>query len=263
MPMLKILKISSWVLVIVVLVVVLGFVKKAHEEKGFSGVEVEIKQQDNNKFLKEHQLKKLLEGQSDTVVKKMSDFDVLELEKTLNELAYVKNAQVFKTIDGKIKAKLLERKPIARIFSGANSYYMDEDGSIMPPSSHYTSRVVVVSGAIVEPYAKRYMRNYRELKDSLRGETILDDIYKLTKYIDTQPFWRAQIEQVVVNKQLEFELIPKVGNHIIVLGDVDGYASKFNKLRMFYEKGLSKTGWNEYSRINLKYKNQVVCTKRY
>jgi hypothetical protein len=32
---------------------------------------------------------------------------------------------------------------------------------------------------------------------------------------------------------------------------------------MFYTEGLNKTdGWNKYSIINIKYKNQVVCTKK-
>ena len=49
----------------------------------------------------------------------------------------------------------------------------------------------------------------------------------------------------------------------IVIGEVYNLESKFNKLMLFYEEGLSKTGWNEYKTINLKYKDQVVCTKRY
>ena len=61
----------------------------------------------------------------------------------------------------------------------------------------------------------------------------------------------------------DFELVPKVGNHKIVFGGIDNLESKFEKLMIFYKKGLSKTGWNEYSEINLKFKNQVVCTKMY
>ena len=66
----------------------------------------------------------------------------------------------------------------------------------------------------------------------------------------------AQIEQIAVNKLLEFELVPKVGNHKIVFGGIENLEGKFEKLMIFYKKGLSKTGWNEYSEINLKYKNQ-------
>jgi len=85
----------------------------------------------------------------------------------------------------------------------------------------------------------------------------------LAKFVDQSEFWKAQLVQIYVNEDNEIELIPRVGSHRILIGDVENLEEKFNKLMLFYEKGLSKTGWNEYSIINLKFKDQVVCTKRY
>lgn len=31
---------------------------------------------------------------------------------------------------------------------------------------------------------------------------------------------------------------------------------------LFYEQAIHKVGWEKYSMINLKYKNQIVCTKK-
>ena len=149
------------------------------------------------------------------------------------------------------------------MFSANDSYYIDEKGNLMLCSNKYTSRLPVVSGFVNEPYNKRYKLNYNHLPDSLIDKTLLDDIYKISDYIDKSTFWKAQIEQIYVNKVYDFELVPKVGNHKIVFGGVENLESKFEKLMLFYQKGLSKTGWNEYSEINLKYKDQVVCTKRY
>jgi cell division protein FtsQ len=61
---------------------------------------------------------------------------------------------------------------------------------------------------------------------------------------------------------MEIELVPRVGQHIIYLGQIDGYEEKLERLLIFYEKGLSQTGWNQYTGISLKYKDQVVCTKK-
>jgi cell division protein FtsQ len=48
-----------------------------------------------------------------------------------------------------------------------------------------------------------------------------------------------------------------------VFGDAKDFEEKFEKLKTFYTEGLNKTdGWNKYSTINIKYKNQVVCTKK-
>ena len=46
-----------------------------------------------------------------------------------------------------------------------------------------------------------------------------------------------------------------------MIGDAEDLDKKLYKLRLFYAEGLNKTGWNEYKVINLKYANQVVCTK--
>ena len=57
-------------------------------------------------------------------------------------------------------------------------------------------------------------------------------------------------------------MIPRVGNHSVIIGDDSFLDDKFSKLFIFYREGLNKKGWNNYSSINLKYKDQVVCTKK-
>ena len=65
-----------------------------------------------------------------------------------------------------------------------------------------------------------------------------------------------------MNEEKEFELIPSVGNHSVLIGDVNDLGEKFSKLKIFYREGLNHTGWSQYSEINLKYRNEVYCTKR-
>ena len=77
--------------------------------------------------------------------------------------------------------------------------------------------------------------------------------------MDSNEFWKAQIEQIYVGE--EIELVPLAGSHIIVLGNFQDIDEKMNKLLVFYTHGLNKVGWNIYETINLKYKNQIVCTK--
>lgn len=60
----------------------------------------------------------------------------------------------------------------------------------------------------------------------------------------------------------EVELIPRVGRFRIVLGSLDDFEEKLNKLRLFYDQAIPKVGWDKYSVIDLKYKNQIVCTKK-
>jgi len=46
---------------------------------------------------------------------------------------------------------------------------------------------------------------------------------------------------------------------LILFGPMDEIEEKFKKLKLFYKEVLPKKGWNTYSSINLKYKNQIVC----
>lgn len=261
----KVLNISLWTTLAVLVLVALGFVNKevATVSVSSNDVLVDVDYESENRFVLDDDVKREIISLSDSGSKSVLDYNVLEIEKKINSNPAIKDAQVYKTIDGKIIVDVKQRKPIARIFTKTGSYYIDENGELMPLSNHYTARLVVFSGEINEPFASRYKFSYDVMPDSLSSKTILDDIFKLSSYINKSEFWKAQIEQVHVNKQLEFELIPKVGNHKIVMGGVDHLENKFDRLMVFYKKGLSKTGWNEYSAINLKYKNQIVCTKIY
>jgi cell division protein FtsQ len=259
----KILQISIWVVVLTAIIIALGFVNKSQEQTIFTKPIINIDYETENRFVNDNDILSQIIHEEDTGVLLLNQFDVTKLEKKLINNHSIKNAQVYKTIDGKLMVNVKQRRPIVRIFSNNESYYIDEGGVLMPLSGKYTSRTLVVSGSLDEPFGKRYQFNYKNLNDTLINKTLLDDIYKIANYIDESEFWKAQIEQIHVDKVYGFELVPKVGNHKIVLGGIDDFESKFEKLMIFYKKGLSKTGWNEYSVINLKYKNQVVCTKRY
>ena len=65
-----------------------------------------------------------------------------------------------------------------------------------------------------------------------------------------------------MNANGDMELVPRVGDHTILIGDDQQIHEKFEKLFLFYMEGLNKAGWNKYKVINLKYKDQVVCTKK-
>jgi len=259
----KFVQISLWVVAIAAIVVTLGFVNISRKLTSFEKPTINIDYDTENRFIDQDDILSQVLDINDTGALVMNNFSVAKLEEKLTNNHSIKEVQVHKTIDGKLIVNVKQRRPIVRIFSKNESYYIDDQGNLMPLSSKYTARSLVVNGDLNEPFGKRYQFNYANVTDSIANKTLLDDIYKIAVFIDKSEFWKAQIEQIDVNKVYGFELVPKVGNHKIVLGGVDNLEGKFEKLMIFYSKGLNKTGWNEYSKINLSYKNQVVCTKRY
>ena len=57
-------------------------------------------------------------------------------------------------------------------------------------------------------------------------------------------------------------MIPKVGDLRNVVGKVDDWEGRLEKLMSFLKDGITKKGWNRYKEINLKFDNQVVCVRK-
>ena len=260
----RVLDIGVWVLLILGLAGILGFVNHAQKQMVCSDIDIRIDNSNGNFFVEEEDIFSMVYHEMDTILgRPISAIEAERLEHKINNHPSVSNAEVYKTIDGKLQVEVFQRTPIVRIFStNGDSYYLDSTGKVMPPSDKYTSRVFVANGFINDPFKKVSHLNARTLADSIQKSVMIDDIFNMAEFIRTDPLWNAQIEQLYVNKELEIELIPRVGNHRIVVGDATNIKIKLDKLKVFYEKGLSKTGWNEYSVINLKFANQVVCKKR-
>ena len=52
------------------------------------------------------------------------------------------------------------------------------------------------------------------------------------------------------------------GEHIVYMGQMEGFEKKLKRLKTFYRKAMGQVGWNKYVKINLEYDNQIICTKK-
>lgn len=260
----RFLNIGGWVLLLTVLVVILGFVSTVQKDKKCSDITINIDQKEGNYFIDKDDIYSMMYHEVDSIIgRPLTEIQTEKLEYKINNHPSIYNSEIHKTVNGNLVINVQQRKPIVRVFAAdGDSYYLDETGRVMPPSTKYTSRVFVANGFIYDSFLDINELSVNQFEDSLKTESLIDDIFAFAQFIQNDPLWKAQIEQLYVNKDFEIELIPRVGNHRIVFGDATEIAKKFNKLKIFYAKGLSMTGWNEYSVINLKYANQIVCKKR-
>ena len=67
---------------------------------------------------------------------------------------------------------------------------------------------------------------------------------------------------MVVSTDGDFELIPRVGGQRVLIGDGTALEQRFEKLRLFYKEGMPQASWRSYARIDLRFADQIVCTKR-
>ena len=81
-------------------------------------------------------------------------------------------------------------------------------------------------------------------------------------FLKKNEFWNSQIEQINILSDKTIELVPRVGQHVVYLGTFANYQEKLERLKKFYTKALNQVGWNKYSRINVEFSNQIICTRR-
>lgn len=220
-----------------------------------NGLEVKIDYDDGNYFVDESDIENMIRSQTigKTLSLPVKDIDLLQLELFIEQNPYIKNAEIFFDINSKLWVEIEQQYPVARIVDAKNrSYYLSREGEKMPASSDYASRVLVVSGNIAD--------NERDKGDIFF--TPLKNIFLLAKYIDQNQFLKSLIEQIYVRPNGDWVLIPKIGDQEIIFGNIENMQEKFDNLLLFYREGLNNIGWNKYKTINLKFKDQVVCTKK-
>lgn len=262
----KIISIAIWSFFIAVLVISLGFSESQLKKVKCLDIDVQIVDTTGYSFVEAKDIEELIIEKGYKIIgNNISDFPLNKIETAIRNHPSVKSAEVYTTFDGILHIEVEQRNPILRIINYNNeSYYIDNDGNLFPLSEKYTARVLVATGNINEPYNLRYTKNALkfEEKDVLGRNIMVDDLFTLAKYIETNNFFNSFVEQIYLNENNEIELIPKIGKFTILLGSIDDMEEKFDNLQAFIQIGLSREGWDKYETINIKYKNQVVCTKK-
>ena len=205
-------------------------------------VQVEF-EEGNNLFMNYDMVNKLLIQNGKSVKNQAkSVIDLHKFEAKILSHPMVESAAVFLTVDGLLKARIKQRTPIARIKSGDTSYYVDRQAKTMPLSDMHSARTLLVTGEINE-------------KDT-------DEIYTLVTTVLSDEFLKKQIVGIQKMPNNEYVLNTRIGEQKIIVGKIEELHQKFKNLKSFFNKTMSDGTIENYTTLNLKYNNQVVCTKK-
>ncbi len=221
------------------------FFEKKPQDEVCNHFEIVVNNESTDRFIAIADLEKYIDSKGlNPYGKQLKEVNTLAIQEALLSNKLIKTAEVFVTSGGGIRAVIIERIPIIRVMpSGGLGYYIDKDGEKMPLSNHSTAYLPIATGEIKDEFA--------------RG-----DLYKFALFLCDNEFWNAQIEQIVVQPKDEVVLITRIGNQEVLMGKLDNVEAKLDRLKKFYTQALPSTGWNRYTKINLKYDKQVVGTKR-
>ena len=252
-----------WLAFIIVIIIAMGFVNSSKQEKTIGLPKVTIKVYEDQLFLNEADiLQKLIDKKLISEIHTYSNIDFAKIEFFLMGLSEVKQVDVHTKVSGNWQINIELRKPIARLFNlNGSSCYIDEEGKLMPLSNNYSAHVLTINGYVNETDMNKSVKDVIN-NDSLKTIEILDDLFNISNYVCSDKFFSSQITHIYVNSENEFELIPRVGKQRILFGDSEQLVGKFKKLKIFYKEGIANSGWGIYDTINVKYKNQIVCSKK-
>jgi len=229
------------ILIVGVLSFLYSFSSARNSTKKITKVTIEFVGEDTN-FLTQQMVNKLL-IQNNRKVKNQpkSVLDLQGLEHSVLSNPYIEKATAFYTIDGVFKTIVKQRTPVARINTNDSSYYVDKQGVVIPLSTNYSARVILVTGAVN--------------KDNLK------EITGFVNVILADDFLKKEIIGIHKTQKNEFILSVRSGRYKIELGSLEKMNVKFQKLKAFYNKAFVDKTIDQYKTINLKYHNQVVCAK--
>lgn len=206
-------------------------------------VRISIQDSINTPFLKQRDVELALQrNKISPVGKLMSEINTYEIGRLLEDNKIIREAVCYKTPDGTLRIDVYQRNPILRVMGVNGNYYIDDEGLVMPVSYHFTAHLPIATGYVTK-------------------EIVDGGLFHFALFLEDNSFWKMFIEQIHVLSNGDIELIPKIGDFTILLGDFTNFDKKLDNLMLFFEKGATKRGWNVYKTINIKYENQVICTK--
>lgn len=191
--------------------------------------------------------------QTEFVNKPIGRLSPIEIEAGLKSIDFVKSADVYLDANSRLNVLVTQREPILRIINHEGySLYVDKDGTTMPASLHYSPRVLVAYANVPNTIDTL----------SLNKPGLQLNLFTLSNIIRDDRFLSTLIEQIALDNEGDWVLVPKLGPSKILIGNLENMDEKVESVKKVYKRILPAEGWDKYSTINLKFKGQVICTKK-
>ncbi len=248
----KILTRTLWLLAGIGTVVLLGAAMQKKAGKLCTDIKIEINGATKHMFIDEKDVYEILSSMGTINGKAIAALNLRAMESVVEKNPWVSNAEMFIDNNQVLQVRIDERQPVARVFTWeGESFYVDSGALRLPLSDKLSARVPLFTGF---PSDKPILAK----PDS----TLLLNVVKLGKYILADSFWMAQVAQIDITPQSHFEMVPVMGDQIVVLGNAEDIDKKFNRLYTFYRKAWLQNGINTYEKLDVQYDKQVVAIRK-
>jgi len=215
-------------------------------------VNIDVTKADN--FLSPNDIMESLYLKLDTLEGKLiGSVNLLELECIANKVEGVESSQAYFNSNGVLNLNVKLRKVLIRIKPNIGTgYYVDKNGKSMKWIPNYTAKVLTVSGNVLA-----YKLVINDTSDI--NKILVNDLFEFYQKLKMDEFLMAQTNYLHITPEGEIEIIPVIGNHRILMGDLSDIDIKLKKMNIFYKRVIPKVGWTKYKSVDLKYDHQIIC----
>ncbi|WP_062056120.1 cell division protein FtsQ/DivIB [Aquimarina longa] len=222
----------------ILLVLLFAFSSKRNNQRKINKVQIEFIEE-QNPYVDEVAVNKLLIQNQNRVTNVGKEILVLNtVEKELDSHKMIERSDVYLTVNGKLRATIKQRTPIARI-NALTPFYVDATGNKMPLSDSYSAHVPIIHNV---------------------SEREIENVYPLLKRIQKDEFLKKHVVGAYLNVEGDYELELRVYTFTLVFGKIENLDIKIKNLKAFYQKALRDKSLETYKKVSLQFSNQVVCT---
>lgn len=238
--------------ILAVVFVLIAFSERKQGSVSVKDIVIKIENIEGNQFIDEADIVDLMQLDEENLKGASLDkLNLKQIETRIKKNRFVKDAQLYSDLKGNLVVKATLRRPVARLIrNDGPDGYIAEDGTVMPVSDKFTTRVVLISGSYIRGLLS--IENLNKTEETKNLMTMLDMIRE-------DDFWRAQIAQLDIDSKGHINIMPQIGGQVIEFGVANNLETKFKKMKIFYKEILPQRGWNTYKRVNLEYEGQIIA----
>jgi len=246
----KILQLLVTLIVTTGCVLAITSASRIQDKKVISGIRIAIRNENDCRFIDKQDVQDMLLANRHINIGStpIAKIDLHKMEQIAQANPWISDAQVYLDNRQVLYVNVTQRLPALRVFeTNGNSYYLDSSLHVLPLSDKYTHYSTIITNA-------------PELKEDSLSKELKAQMLTVVRKIEADSFWNAQVQEIVVTPDREFQLIPVMGNHRILLGDTSDLQDKLDNLFAFYQHVLNRIGFDKYQVLDIRFKDQVVAS---
>lgn len=179
---------------------------------------------------------------------------LLAINNLAKEQSLVAKARTFVNYDNVVTLEVEQREPVVRfVLEGGYDFYATADLHILPVRNQGAIDLPIVTGNFTPPFERGFEGNLKALmrankKKSDKNYLFIRKLINFVRYTEKSPDTKGKIVQTVLSQRGKgdhrttvVELIPRQGNYVVSLGELENIKDKLDRWQRFVEAQVVET----------------------